>query len=82
MFHGFCCRRAVQVLSLMIPALLGAQGVPVDTLALPGLTAAVEVRRDRDADDPLQLAGHFQQFEPVVLALHPQPLFGWHPRHR
>lgn len=47
MFHGFCCRRAVQVLSLMIPALLGAQGVPVDTLALPGLTAAVEVRRDR-----------------------------------
>ena len=47
MFHGFCCRRAVQVLSLMIPALLHAQGVPVDTLALPGLTAAVEVRRDR-----------------------------------
>ena len=47
MFHGFCCRRVVQVLSLMIPALLGAQGVPVDTLVLPGLTAAVEVRRDR-----------------------------------
>ncbi len=47
MFLGHRCRRAVQALSLILPALLGAQQVPVDTLALPGLTAAVEVRRDR-----------------------------------
>ena len=47
MLLGSRCRRAVQVLGLLIPALLGGQGVPVDTLALPGLTAAVEVRRDR-----------------------------------
>ncbi|MES3036233.1 MAG: penicillin acylase family protein [Gemmatimonadota bacterium] len=47
MYLGRRCRRAVQVFALLIPALVGAQAPPADTLALPGLTGKVEVRRDR-----------------------------------
>jgi penicillin amidase len=40
-------RRAACVAVVVLPAVAWAQSVPVDTLAMPGLTAPVEVRRDR-----------------------------------
>lgn len=40
-------RRATCALVALLPAVLAAQRVPVDTLRMPGLTAPVEVRRDR-----------------------------------
>jgi penicillin amidase len=42
-----CIRRAAGVVVALLPAVAWAQSIPVDTLAMPGLTAPVEVRRDR-----------------------------------